>query len=342
MFYLIGLGLGNEQDITVRGLEIVKKCSRVYLEAYTAILGVDRAALETFYGKTILEADRTTVESRADQLLDGADTEDVALLVVGDPLAATTHTDIFLRAVDRGIKCEVVHNASIMNAVASCGLQLYNFGLTVSIPFFDGDFRPYSFYDKIKTNYDNKLHTLCLLDIKVKEPTPEDLKTGRMQDFLPPRFMTVYQALEQLMEAEQEKKSGLISKDTLVMGLARVGQPSQTIIAGSIGDLLALGPDAFGTPLHSLVFPSKDMHDLEMRMVEFYHVHRAQKEQERKSAEQEAQQRRDDEWRVRAAKIAEEQRAKEAARQAKEEEMRRKMAEQMAKLGLAPPPTPAA
>ena len=38
VFYLVGLGLGSESDITVKGLEIVKKCKTVLLESYTAIL----------------------------------------------------------------------------------------------------------------------------------------------------------------------------------------------------------------------------------------------------------------------------------------------------------------
>tara|TARA_R110002060_G_scaffold23618_1_gene32066 strand:+ start:85 stop:258 length:174 start_codon:yes stop_codon:yes gene_type:complete len=45
MLYLIGLGLSDETDITVKGLETVKKCSRVYLEAYTSILLVDKPVL---------------------------------------------------------------------------------------------------------------------------------------------------------------------------------------------------------------------------------------------------------------------------------------------------------
>jgi diphthamide biosynthesis methyltransferase len=45
MLYLVGLGLSDETDITVRGLEIVKKASRVYLEAYTSILLVDQSVL---------------------------------------------------------------------------------------------------------------------------------------------------------------------------------------------------------------------------------------------------------------------------------------------------------
>lgn len=45
MLHLVGLGLADETDITVRGLEIVKRAERVYLEAYTAILLVDKAKL---------------------------------------------------------------------------------------------------------------------------------------------------------------------------------------------------------------------------------------------------------------------------------------------------------
>jgi hypothetical protein len=45
MLYLIGLGLGDETDITVKGLSVVKKAARVYLEAYTSILLVDKAVL---------------------------------------------------------------------------------------------------------------------------------------------------------------------------------------------------------------------------------------------------------------------------------------------------------
>lgn len=48
MLYLIGLGLADEKDITVKGLEIVRRASRVYLEAYTAILLVEKDVLVRF------------------------------------------------------------------------------------------------------------------------------------------------------------------------------------------------------------------------------------------------------------------------------------------------------
>ena len=86
MLYLIGLGLGDKTDITVKGLEIVKRAKRVYLESYTSILGDDHKELENFYGRSVIPADREFVEIGANEILKGADQDDIAFLVVGDPL----------------------------------------------------------------------------------------------------------------------------------------------------------------------------------------------------------------------------------------------------------------
>ncbi len=77
-------------------------------------------------------------------------------------------------------------------------------GQTISIPFFTDEWRPDSFYSKVKFNRSGGLHTLCLLDIKVKEPDFEAMSRGRVR-FLPPRFMTVAQAASQLIEVEGRK-----------------------------------------------------------------------------------------------------------------------------------------
>ncbi|KAJ3339563.1 diphthine synthase, partial [Kappamyces sp. JEL0680] len=163
VLFVIGLGLADEKDISVKGLEAVKSCARIYLEAYTSILMVDKARLEAFYGKPVIVADREMVETEADEILKNADTENIGFLVVGDPYGATTHSDLVLRAHEMGIATRVIHNASIMNAIGCCGLQLYNYGQTVSIVFFTDSWRPDSFYDKIKQNKSLGLHTLCLL-----------------------------------------------------------------------------------------------------------------------------------------------------------------------------------
>ncbi|XP_029002007.1 diphthine methyl ester synthase isoform X2 [Betta splendens] len=204
MLYLIGLGLGDATDITVKGLQAVKKCSRVYLEAYTSILTVGKEVLE-FYGKQLILADRDLVEQGADEILKDAEVTDVAFLVVGDPFGATTHSDLVLRAANAGIPYKVIHNASVLSAVGCCGLQLYNFGETVSLVFWTDTWRPESFYDKICKNRTAGLHTLCLMDIKVKEQSIENMMRGKMI-YEPPRFMTVAQAADQLIQIIERRK----------------------------------------------------------------------------------------------------------------------------------------
>jgi diphthine synthase len=187
------------------------------LEYYTSVLGVKKEKLEEFYGVSITLADRNMVESdpNSEDAVSNSENEtiggliyleakekNIGFLVVGDALCATTHIDLILRARKIGVTVEVIHNASVMSASASCGLPLYQFGYTVSIPFFDESWRPQSFYDRIRYNKDGGMHTLCLLDIKVKEPDFEALFKGKVK-FLPPRFMTVNIAIKQLLEVEE-------------------------------------------------------------------------------------------------------------------------------------------
>jgi len=63
VLYMIGLGLATEKDITLRGLECVKASTKVYLEMYTAILGVDTEKLQKLFNKEVKLADREFVES---------------------------------------------------------------------------------------------------------------------------------------------------------------------------------------------------------------------------------------------------------------------------------------
>lgn len=54
-----------------------------------------------------------------------------------------------------------------MTAIGCCGIHLYRLGETVSIPLWGECGSSESFYPKIVSNFQRKLHTLCLLDIKV-------------------------------------------------------------------------------------------------------------------------------------------------------------------------------
>ncbi|ORY77751.1 tetrapyrrole methylase [Protomyces lactucae-debilis] len=270
MLYVVGLGLADEKDITVRGLEAVQQCDRIYLEAYTSILLCEREKLEQFYGKAVVIADRELVESGSDDILEGAETLNIAFLVVGDPFGATTHTDLIIRARDRNIPVEVIHNASIMNAIGACGLQLYNFGQCVSLVFFTDTWRPASFYDRVAENRAIGLHTLMLLDIKVKEQSIENMARGR-RIYEPPRYMTVKTACEQMLEIADAKiaagETPCYTQDTLAVGVGRVGSREQVIVAGTLRSLMEA---EMGPPLHSMVVLGDRVHPLELEYMKYY------------------------------------------------------------------------
>lgn len=106
VLYFIGLGLGDEKDITVKGLEYIQSCEKLYLEHYTSILSVGVERLQELYGKEVQICYRETVEIEMDNILmeikENQPDKNYAFLVVGDPFCATTHSDLFLRAIELG------------------------------------------------------------------------------------------------------------------------------------------------------------------------------------------------------------------------------------------------
>ncbi|XP_017879520.1 diphthine methyl ester synthase isoform X2 [Ceratina calcarata] len=216
-----------------------------------------------------MEADRELVESNVDEILP-KENENVAFLVVGDPLGATTHTDLILRAREKNVNVKIVHNSSILTAIGCCGLQLYRFGETVSIPYWNKDWRPTSFYERIVSNRQRDLHTLCLLDIKVKEPTIESI-VKKKREYMPPQFMSVSEAAVQLLQIIEDRKEtqvpGALNESSLAVGLARVGWDNQSI---EVCTLEEMARTELGPPLHCLIIPSINLHPIESALINLY------------------------------------------------------------------------
>src|SRR3989344_4573906 len=145
-FYMVGLGLGSEKDMTLRGKEVIEKCGKVYLEEYTSkLVEHDHRKLEKMAGKKVVIATRDMVEEGAEKMVKEAKKEEVALLVVGSPFAATTHAEFLLLCRKHAVKMIVVDNASVLTAVGVTGLSLYKFGRVTTIPFENKDVRsPYN------------------------------------------------------------------------------------------------------------------------------------------------------------------------------------------------------
>ena len=244
---LVGLGLHDEKDISVRGLEEARSADYVFAELYTSLMeGLDPKKLESLLGKSITSVSRRLLEEEnAAQILAAAKKAKTILLVPGDPLIATTHIDLRIRAEKAGINTRIVHGASIISAVVGLsGLQNYKFGKSVTIPFTNGHGVLDTPYDTIKTNLKSGMHTLCFLDIHAEEN----------------RYMNIHQALEMLLEIETRKQQSIVTSKRLVVGIARAGSKTPIVKAGWLEDVHT---HDFGNPPHTLIFPGK-LHFMEV------------------------------------------------------------------------------
>ena len=249
--YFIGIGLSDEKDISIKGFEALKKCSKIYLESYTSLLQVTKEKLEEFYEKEIIEASRDLVEKEAEYtILKDAETSDVAFLVIGDVFGATTHTDLYLRAREKGINCKIIHNTSIINAVGDTGLELYKFGKTTSLPYHTQNYKPSTAYDVLKQNKEQGLHTLILLDIKKDED----------------RLMTINEAISIMLDIEKQKQENIFTKDTMCLGCARIGSDDANIVYATSSKLK---DHDFGKALHCLIVPG-NLHFMEEDMLKIW------------------------------------------------------------------------
>ena len=247
MLTFIGLGLFSEYDISLKGLEAVRKADIVYAEFYTScLMGTNLDKMEKLYGKKVCLLSRENIEQQPDWLVKAKEMN-IVFLTGGDTMISTTHVDLRLRAEKLGIDTHLIHGASITSAVSGLtGLQNYCFGKSTSIP------HPYKSkrgtriisetpYDIINQNIEMGLHTLIFLDI--------DKENG---------YMTVNTALELLLEIDERRGEGLIDR-TIAIGIARAGSEKPVIKADYAKKLKHFN---FGKPLHILVIPG-ELHFLE-------------------------------------------------------------------------------
>jgi diphthine synthase len=246
----VGAGLGDEQDLSRRAVDLLRKCELVFVEEYTSVLVADSVGrLESELGRPLVRLDRPRFESGREVLDALAHHTRVGVLVAGDPFAATTHVALRLEAEAQGHTWVYLPGPSVFTAAPSfLGLSQYRFGRTVSIPFPTPKYRPSSPLEAVSLNRASNLHTLVLLDL---DPARE-------------AFLTPAEALAELLGPA----SGL-SPSTWVAVVARVGRPDARAWYGSIDRLRAVD---VGRPLHSIVVPAPELHFLEAAALERFRV----------------------------------------------------------------------
>jgi diphthine synthase len=238
--WFVGLGLDDERGLSARALEVLHG-SELFAEEYTAL--ASPGTLERIgraVGRPVQKLDRAAIEGEASVLAALARSASVALLVVGDPFAATTHVALRLAAEKAGHSWRYLPNASILSAAAGfLGLMHYRFGRPVSLPFPDPRFAPTSPLERIRANRELDLHTLVLLDL-----APE---SGR--------FLSAGEALGVLRERDPE--GAVLTDDEEVAVAARVGRDDA---AAFVGPVRSLRGRSFGPPMHCVVVLARTLH----------------------------------------------------------------------------------
>lgn len=261
---LIGMGPGRLSAMSLEAVEAAKAADVRRYEAYTALWPRSELdALEAAVG-SIEKVMRPEVE-QPDVLFELARTSLVALLVVGDPLQATTHVDLQLQAAEAGIECRVFHGVSITTLVTGAiGLSNYKFGRQTTLTYPYGGWVATSPLEVIAVNMHQNLHTLALLDL---DPTGEGVghqvpmkpsdalvslrlmwnKLGEMLDDLP---------RETALEAMRHEACAVLLARSLddvhVVLCADMGTDDERVVATTVGALDGIE----GGRLNSLVFQS--------------------------------------------------------------------------------------
>src|SRR5436190_23769954 len=114
----IGLGLHDEKGVTLRGLEDARGADVVFAELYTSTLAsTSLESVERLVGNKIRILGRAEVE-HGRTTLNAPPGQRAAFLAGGDPMAATTHADLRLRAASAGTPTPTGHGAPILTAAA--------------------------------------------------------------------------------------------------------------------------------------------------------------------------------------------------------------------------------
>jgi len=237
----VGLGLGDERGVSEQGRELLSASSVVFAEEYTAV--APEGTLERLgrrVGKPVTRLTRSLLESEAPILKALSEHPRVALVVVGDPFAATTHVALRLAAEREGHTWTYCPNASILTAAAGfLGLMHYRFGRTVSLPFPAEGFAPTSPLDHIASNRERHLHTLLLLDLRPDEA----------------RYLSATAALALLRERDPDSR--VVGDADPFAVVARVGRADAAAWVGPFARLRAVD---FGPPMHAIVVLAPPLH----------------------------------------------------------------------------------
>ncbi len=235
------VGLGLEQSPTLQEVAFLKNCEEVYFESYTSPATIDNDLLgslsKAVEGKKRIEIVTREFVEDGRKILEAAKGKVLALVCSGDPMVATTHQELRVRAIRAQIKTKIFHGSSILCALSGeLGLSSYSFGKTVTVT---RNPLQYTAYNTIYQNLLRGLHSTLLLEWDEKSRF----------------FLSTKEAVLGLLEAEKDLKYGILTSETLLLGASQIGsEAGARINACTFSEARDVD---FGTPPITLVIPGK-------------------------------------------------------------------------------------
>jgi diphthine synthase len=233
---LIGLGTQGTDSIPAGAVEYARSSDSVFADVYTSPWpdGL-MAKVAGLLGRELVPATRVLLEDGR-RIMEEGSRGSVCILCMGDPLVATTHMTLRLRAMELRIPVKVFYSSGVLNTVfGETGLHPYKLGRVVTLvrsePAALG-----SVYSSVKETLGLGLHVLLLLEYSHDEGFSLDPADG----------------LRMMSEVEKSYRLGIFTDDRLVIVASRLGWPDQSVRAGPLASMLNL---EFGPPPHSIVIP---------------------------------------------------------------------------------------
>jgi diphthine synthase len=238
VLWFVGTGVNGYLGLSVFALDVLRKCDIVYIERFTSALSADDLhGLNSLLEVNTKPVQRWFVEDGR-EILEAARNKNIALVTYGDPLIATTHSELRSRAAKNSIKTGVLHAASgITSIIGEVGLHVYKFGRIVTM--MSELHSALSVYNTIFENLLEGSHTLILTEYS------DDKKESNDPFFLDPTSV-----FKKLLDVECDQRQKIISEDTYAVVASRIGMQDQKIISGKVKSLM---DRPFGKGPHSVI-----------------------------------------------------------------------------------------
>ncbi|MGC9071561.1 MAG: SAM-dependent methyltransferase [Acidilobus sp.] len=165
MLTIVGAGLGPG-SLTPQVRKAVEEANVLIIDSYTSPFSSWIIDAVKSLGKQAMVASRESLEDKSSSIISMASSFNVAVIVPGDPMVATTHASLLVEAKLKGIKVKIIPGISGPCAsMSTSGLQFYRFGRKMTIP---GPWRGVGATSTaywLLGNMCLDLHTLLLLDV---------------------------------------------------------------------------------------------------------------------------------------------------------------------------------